>query len=159
VSLAEAERLVAQLEQHYQDYREGKGRTGRKKNLLGMLSHWIAYDAEEVAPQHEEFLTGITRITEDLAAQLSECPEEDRCAGSALALRAVDLLLQPKPRQPQGDRDWYLMLAEYSAGPLLRFLSREEVERQRTRMLAQTPRRLMYPKQLELLETAEQLLE
>ena len=159
MSLAEAERLVAQLEQHYRDYREGKGRTARKKNLLGMLSHWIAYDAEEVAPQHEQFLDGIARITEDLAAQMNELSEEEQCAGSALALRAVELLLQPKPRQPQRDRDWYLMLAEYSAGPLLRFRSREEVEQQREKMLAQTPRRLMYPKQLELLETAEQLLE
>ena len=158
MSLAEAERLVAQLEQHYQDYREGKGRPAKKKSLLGMLSHWIAYDAEEIAPQHEQFLEGLSRITGDLAEQLLSLGEEDRCAGSALALRSVELLLQPKPRQPQGDRDWYLMLAEYSAGPLLRFLSREEVERQRTRMLAQTPRRLMYPKQLELLETAEQLL-
>lgn len=159
MSIREAEELLQKLEKHYSDYQEGKGRRPRKKGFLQLLSHWVSYDAQDIAPYHEDFLMGVTRRAEALAEALNSLSPEEQAEGNRLALRAVELLLQPKPQQPQNDRDWYLMTAEYSAAPLLPFLSCEELQVQRDNMLAQTPRKLMYPKQLELLETVEELME
>ena len=67
MSISAAEELLRQLEQHYDDYREGRGRRPRKKGFLQMLSHWVAYDAHDIAPYHEDFLLGINRLTDSLA--------------------------------------------------------------------------------------------
>ena len=158
MSISAAEELLQQLERHYNDYKEGKGRRPRKKGFLQMLSHWVAYDVQDIAPYHEDFLLGVNQLTDRLAETLVSLSQEEQAEGGKLAVRAVELLLQPKPQQPQNDRDWYLMTAEYAAAPLLPFLSSEELQVQRDNMLAHTPRKLMYPKQLELLEAAEKLL-
>lgn len=158
MSLSGAEELLRQLEQHCSDYEAGKGMRPDKKGLLQILSHWVAYDAQNIAPYHEDFLLGVNRLTERLAETLAGLAEGERAAGGQVAARAVELLLRPKPQQPRNDRDWYLMTAEYAAAPLLPFLSAEELQTHRDNMLARTPRRLMYPKQLELLEQAEKLL-
>ena len=158
MSISVAEELLRKLEQHYDDYKEGRGRRPRKKGLLKMLSHWVAYDAQDIAPYHEDFLLGVNRLTEQLAETLGGLAPEERDEGNQLAGRAVELLLQPKPQQPQNDREWYLMTAEYAVTPLLPFLTQEELQAHRDSMLAHTPRKLMFPKQLELLEAVENRL-
>lgn len=159
MSVLEAEELLHQLETHYSDYKAGKGHRPEKKGILRMFSRWITYDVQDIAPQHEDFLDGVAQLSGKLANVLERLTGDDCMTGNALAVRAVELLLQPKPQQPQNDRDWYLMTAEYSAEPLLKFLPRDELQRQRDNMIARTPRRLMYPKQLQLLEAAEKLLD
>ena len=154
----DAGELVRRLEEHYRAYAGGTDRPEEKKGFARLFRHWVSYNAQSIEPVHQGFLDGASALAEELAAALEPLaaarPEESR----ALAARAVGLMLEPKPQGVKSDREWYLTAAEYTCAPLLPFLSREELGRQKDAMLARTPRRMMYPKQLELLERAEALL-
>ena len=158
MNLQEAVALVEKLELHFEEYASGKhGR--QKKGILQLLSHWIAYDVHHVEREHEDFLQGTTALIQKLAEGLESLPEEAQADAKALALRATQLLLRPKPKQPRNDRDWYLAAAEYSAIPLLTWLSQDELAHFRARLLEHTPRRMMFPNQVKLLEAMEKLLD
>ena len=88
-------------------------------------------------------------------AELS-AEEEDR--GKALAEQAVRSLLAEKSEALPNDRRLYLIAAEPLCAPLLPLLDRDALARRREEMLRITPRRLMFPRQLALLEEMDRLL-
>lgn len=158
-----ADELVCGLEEHFRRYTAAcerqKESGGFGDNLLRMFRHWISYNAKRAEPVHADFLEGLQAQVQALSAVLDELEAYDQRACRRLAARAVALLMAPQPEGVKSDCQWYLLVAEYQCGPLFAYLTREDLEHWRDEMLRRTPRRMMYPKQLELLETAEKLLE
>lgn len=158
-----ADELVCGLEEHFRRYTVSCERQreagGVGDNFLRMFRHWISYNAKRVEPMHADFLEELQKQVNALSAALTELEEIDPRACRRLAARAVSLLMAPQPEGVKSDCQWYLLVAEYQCGPLFSHLSREDLEYWRDEMLRRTPRRMMYPKQLELLQTAEKLLE
>lgn len=159
MSLQEAAALADRLEEHYRDYAFWNlGQPPRAKGFARLFRRWISYNDQDIAPADREFLDGTETLVKELAAALSALPPEEAEKGREIAERAVALMLEEKPREISNARRLYLIGAEALCAPLLPLLDREALVRRREAMLAVTPRRLMFPKQLELLEEMERLM-
>lgn len=154
--------VLAQLEEHYARYPEEYARQaaqgGVGRNFARMFRRWLSYNDQAAGPLHIAFLEGTAALTGELAGLLAELEQSDPLVSRELAMRGVALLLTPKPKGSMSECEWYMTAAEYHCAVLLPYLSREDLEYWRSEMLRRTPRRMMFPKQLELLEQAEKLL-
>ena len=158
MSLAEVTALADRLEAHVRDYAFGcRNQPPQAKGFARLFRRWFTY-SEEIEPVHRDFLDGVETLTAELAAAAAALPPEEAAGGRAEAERAVALLLGEKPRDLPGERRLYLVGAEALCAPLLPLLDREGLVRQRDAMVRLTPRRLMFPRQRELLEEMERLL-
>ncbi|NLU52282.1 MAG: hypothetical protein GXX10_05410 [Clostridiaceae bacterium] len=54
--------------------------------------------------------------------------------------------------------EWYMTVAEYQCFPLLPYLSREDLKHFHDLMLKRVPKRMMYPRQRQLVAQMEELL-
>lgn len=152
-----AAHLLTQLEELQAAYLSDEGlETDRGKGFLRLFRHWVSYNPQSISPRDAAFLKESERLTTALAEALAEAPPP---AGKEIASRAVRLLLNPPAVETHRDRAWYLLAAGYPSGQLFPYLSQSELRLVRDDMLARTPRRMMYPKQLELLDRAEALLD
>ena len=159
MSLADVTARLEALEEHYRAYVLAYREQPPKPKGFGKLfRRWFTYNAQETEPVHREFLEGAEALTKELAEAVAALPEEDKAPGAEAADRALSLMLGEKPSDLPNERRLYLIAAEALAAPLLPLTDREQLTRQRERMLALTPKRLMFPKQLELLEEMERLL-
>lgn len=154
---ARAQALARELEAHYRAYREN-AHARAEKGFFRLFQHWFSYDAQWAEPVHQAFLDGVSQLVSALAEALEALLRRNPEGSQSLALQAVQVMLEPKSRDAKSERDWYLLIAEYQCSPLLPYLSREDLQRFRDEMLERTPRRLMFPKQLALLEQTEALL-
>lgn len=158
----QAEALLEDIRAHYRRYAEdcrglsASGAPGR--SLARLFRHWISYDPQAAEPVHTAFLDGLSALVEELAGVLEAGVREDPAACQAAACQAVELLLDPRPRGAGADHASYLLAAEYQCAPLLPYLPREALERWRAELLRRTPRRMMFPKERELLARIETLM-
>ena len=160
MSLSDVNALAERLEAHYQDYALGtQGQPARPKGFARLFRRWFTYNAQDIEPVHKEFLEGVETLVGDLAAAAAALLPEETEGGQAAAEQAVARMLEEKPEGIPDDRRLYLVAAEALAAPLLPLLSRDGLARQRDAMLKNTPRRMMFPKQLELLEEMERHLD
>ena len=90
---------------------------------------------------------------------ISLLPPEDRRLGAMAAARAVERMLLPGEEGIPQARSLCMTAAEALCAPLLPYLAPDELRRLRDAMTARTPRRLMFPKQVELLDAMERRLE
>lgn len=149
--------LLARLEAVQAAYAGDEGlETGKHRGFARLFRHWVSYNVQSIAPRDEQFLKESERLTAALAAALAQLPPEE---GQPIAARAAALLLNPPAVETHQDRAWYLLAAGYPCGRLFPYLSQAELRRVRDGLLARTPRRMMFPKQLELLQCAEALLD
>ena len=159
MSLADVTARLEALEEHYRAYVLAYREQPPKPKGFGKLfRRWFTYNAQEIEPVHQQFLEGTEALVRELAEAVAALPDEDKAAGVEAADRAVSLMLGEKPDGLPNDRRLYLIAAEALAAPLLPLLDRERLRSQRDRMLALTPKRLMFPRQLELLGEMEGLL-
>lgn len=155
----EAERLAAQLSELCRNYASGNHEKRAGSAFARIFRHWISYDAGRIEAEDSRFLNEAGRLTYDLAEALASLSQEDLAAAQRIAAGAVGGLLFSGPAKPLTDRDWYLTAAGYESEKLFLYLSREDLSRVRDEMCRRTPRRLMFPRQLELLKAVETLLE
>lgn len=155
----EAERLAAQLSELCQNYASGDCAKGAGSGFARIFRHWLSYNAERIEAEDSRFLNEVARLTKDLAELLISLSQEDPAAARRIAAGAVGELLFFGPAKPLTDRDWYLTAAGYESERLFPHLSREDLGWVRDEMCRRTPRRLMLPRQLELLKAVETLLE
>ena len=75
---------------------------------------------------------------------------------------SIHSIVAPPGRSDQrdvgGGKPSYLLAAEYQCAPLLPYLPREALERWRAELLRRTPRRMIFPKERELLARIETLM-
>ena len=164
VTCAEAavEELLAKLDEIYQNYIEKTD--SHEKSFRGMgrlFKRWFSsYNPSVAEPIHQEFLDGVAGVTGQLLLVFEQVSEENPEICRAYAARAADLIMAPKkPDREKSAADWYLAISEYQFAPLLPFLNSEDLRRLRDAQLKTTPKRMMVPKQREMLQTMEDLLD
>ena len=158
-SLSQARLLLTSLEDHYcsyeQQWQDHQRSRSIRQGIASLFQHWVSYDDQDAHPIHTEFLTKTQALVDELAEALHQCDPDE---GSQLAGQAVSLMLSPKPSQGKNDCQWYMMAAEAFCAPLLPFMTSEELARQKAQWLKKTPKRLMLPKQQELLAHMDHIL-
>ena len=160
MSLSDVTALGARLEDHLAAYARGTaGQPPQPKGFARLFRRWFSYNAQDIEPVHKDFLEGTEALAGELAAAIAALPPEEADRGKAAAEQAVTALLGEKPEALPNDRRLYLIAAEPLCAPLLPLLGREALARRRGEMLRITPRRRMFPRQLELLEEMDRLLE
>lgn len=160
MSQSDVTALAERLEAHYRDYALGPlGEPPKPKGFARLFRRWFTYNAQDIEPVHKDFLDGTQGLVRELAEAVAALPPAEAAEGRRTAERAVEGMLGEKPQGIPNDRVLYLVAAEGLCAPLLPLLDREGLVRQRDGMLARTPKRLMFPRQLELLEEMERLLD
>lgn len=159
MSLSDVTALKARLEDHLSAYARGTvGQPPQAKGFARLFRRWFSYNAQDIEPVHKDFLEGTEALVNQLAAAVAELSAEEEDRGKALAEQAVRSLLAEKSEALPNDRRLYLIAAEPLCAPLLPLLDRDALARRREEMLRITPRRLMFPRQLALLEEMDRLL-
>ena len=160
MSLSDVTALGERLEDHYREYAFGTlSQPPRPKGFARLFRRWFTYNAQDIQPGDKAFLDGTEALIGELAAAVAALSPEEAEGGKAAAERAVALMTGEKPENIPNSRRLYLIAAEALCAPLLPLLDREALVRQRDAMVKVTPKRLMFPRQLELLEEMERLLE
>lgn len=160
MSLPEVTALADRLEAVLRDYALGPlGAPPQPKGFARLFRRWFTYNAQDIEPIHKAFLEETEALVGELAAGLAALPAREAAEGRAEAERAVAAMLAAKPAEIPNDRRLYLVAAEALCAPLLPLLDREALARRREEMLRVTPKRLMFPRQRELLAEMERLLE
>jgi hypothetical protein len=118
----------------------------------------MGYNPLSVNPDDQAFLDEVERITSQFVPMLEEMKVNNPDACMGYAAKAVDVLLTQKPAKEKTAGDWYLTVAEYQISFLLPYLSCNELKNTREKLLKRTPKRLMFPKQLELIRLIDKLL-
>lgn len=156
----QAEELLHQLNRHYADYLEKYQDQQRSQSLFAKLfGKWFtSLEPSSADSLHQDFLAGVERIVSGLTATLKQLELSDPHLCQTLAEKAVDRLMMPKPEKEKTQAEWYMAIAEYQAEPLLPYLSREALQRHRDLLLKRVPKRMMYPRQRQLLERVEELI-
>lgn len=148
--------LVEQLESHYKNYMQLPEEPPKQWDLSRLFRGWFSNNESQSEPIHQTFLAGTESLCRELTQTLDKLEPE---VSGPLALRGVQLILEHSGACSDRDRASYLIAAEQLVIPLLRYLAPNELEAQREAMLARTPKRMMFPKQLEILQTIEHLIE
>lgn len=152
---------LEQLCEVYRVYLEENQEQQPSPNILSRLfGGWFASsDPQKMEPVHREFLQAVENIAGQLAELLEQLKRDHTDLCQAYAQRAISIMLVPKTEKEKLAAEWYMTAAEYQSAMLLPYLSRFELRRVRDGMLKRTPKRLMYPKEKELLEQIEFHLE
>lgn len=159
MSLAEAAALTDRLGETLAAYaRRTPEEAAKPKGFAKLFRRWFTYNPREIEPVHKAFLEETEALVKELVSAVASLSGEERSRGGEKAEEAVALLLAEKPEDLPTDRRLYLIAAEPLCAPLLPLLTREALARRREAMLAVTPRRLLFPRQRELLEEMDRLL-
>lgn len=156
----DAAKLLERLTDIYLDY-SGKNfdQGNPKRGVARLFRKWFtSFDSLSVNSVHQEFLDEVGRIVKKLSLALEELKTDDADACMGFAGQAVSLMLAPKPTKEKTTAEWYLTIAEYQCTSILPFVSYSELKRTREDMLKRTPKRLMYPRQREMIELMESLI-
>jgi len=147
------------LQKVYDDYKADSRPVPQPRGIGEALRGWLAGSQLTQADTrgmafYDQVAEAVSCLEKTLAACAKELP--DLCF--SYAKEAAELMLVWNPDQQPRDIKWYLLAAESHLIPLLPYLKKEELADLRTRYLAATPRRLMFPNQRKLLDRMEQLL-
>ncbi len=160
-NIEKSEKLLQSLGSVFSDFtdQETQKRQTKTKKLSRMFAGWFSGSNPLSAnAEHQAFLDDVERIIAQLVSVLEDvrrgCPEESM----RIAAQAVTILLPPKPAREKTAMDWSLTAAEYKIISLLPYLSADDLKNTRAMLLGRTPKRMMFPKQLELLKVIDNLL-
>lgn len=156
----QAEDLLGQLDRYYSEYLERYRQQEKSKSKIAKLfGKWFtSFEPTSSDSMHQEFLNGIERIVSGLAMILNNLKQKNPQYCQSVAGKAVGRIMTPKPAREKTTAEWYMTVAEYQCFPLLPYLSREDLEHFHDLMLERVPRRMMYPRQRQLVEQMEELL-
>ena len=155
-TLNRAEQYLEQLRTLYADYRREEPEEESGLNLGRLFKGWFSSGIGKMEPEDRRFVDGAEELSGQLAEAIGGEPEGE--TRRSLAVEAVTLILDAGSPNPGTGKELYLTAAEQYCIPLLKYLSGEDLARLKSSMLAKTPKRMMFPKQLEVLEAMERLM-
>lgn len=147
--------ILDRLEARYWELSEAAAaREKPKATLSGIFDRWFrSSTASEPEPMFTDFIKTVQQLLSELAEALGEADEEER---SAAALDAAGLMLRVKPVNEKSQAEWYMVAAEYSFSELVPLTPQETLKAIRDAYVRGTPKRMMYPRQRDLLKRMEQ---
>lgn len=148
------EEILGDLEQLYRDY--CPARPIVRKGLETIFAKWMRFGSDQIALADQTFLQGVSQTVAALAENLRELSAVDRITGEKIAERGLEIIFAPKRRYPATDVEHYLAIAEYSAVPIFPYASLPNLHKVRENLVKRVPRRMMLPKELELLTLLEE---
>lgn len=155
----QAAQLLERLRCVYRLYIESN--QNHEKSFIGvarLFRRWFSYNQSAAEPLHQKFLDDVESIIAELASVLGQLVRYATDLSNKYAAKAADLILAPKPDREKTTAEWYMTIAEYKCVAILIYLAADDLERIRDAQLKHTPKRMMYPKQRELLEYIEKQL-
>ena len=123
-----------------------------------MFEKWFILDPNAIKPLNKEFLEDVRNYAAKLALVLERMDESAPEVCRDYAGKALGIMLAPKPDKQKTDADRYLAIAEYESVPLFSFASPNDLRRIKDELLKRTPKRFMFPKQLEMVELLENII-
>lgn len=151
--------LLDRLSQVYFSYQENGHR--KMKTMYGitrLFRGWFSYNAAAIDSLHQDFLNDVESIINELSTTLKTLSQDAPDICNAYAAKAVDLILAPKPTKDKTAVEWYMTIAEYKCSALLPYLALDDLKRTKDNWLGRLPKRLMYPRQRELLKDMEKYI-
>lgn len=151
-----ARELVERLDRLYRELGpSARQQEQAKRGLARLLDRWFrGAQTADADPMYREFLDAAGALTQALAAALVDLGPAER---DERALAAARILLAPKKLETCATDEWYRVAAERECAALLPFLRRDTLKRLRDEYVRNTPRRMMLPRQRELLDQMERL--
>ena len=153
-----AAELVEQLRFAYEAFQELAGE--KEKSKTGMTGFFgklfQSAGSSEPEPHCAEFLAKVQALVGQLEAALRGA---DADARDALVSEAADIMLAKKPIENKSPAEWYMVAAEYGFSALVPHLSGAALGSVRDHYASSYPKRMMYPRQRELLKRMEQGLQ
>lgn len=148
--------LLGQLSEVYSNYQNNDKQLKAKHGITRLFRKWfISYNPTVVDTMHQEFLDNVEGIIEQLCIALEQLSYDAKELCNDYAAKVVNLMLAPKPTKYKTTVEWYMTIAEYQCACLLPYLAQDELIQIKNKWLERLPRRLMYPKQRELLKHME----
>jgi len=148
------EEILGNLEQLYRDYCAVK--PVAHKGFEAIFAKWMRAGSDQIAPADQAFLHGVRQAVATLAEELSELAAFDRGTCEKIAGRGLAVLFAPKSKRPATDIERYLVIAECFAAPLFPHASLPDLHAVRNTLARRVPKRMMLPKELELLTLLEE---
>ena len=152
----ECENQLKMLNELYSGYTNRQSQ--KKKGVSEMFAKWVRNDANQIEPVSKEFLKNVESLIGALDNTLSSISCFDRSLCEKLCGRALLIIFAHKPANETNDTERYLAASEYLAPVLFKYASRDDMNRIREELLARIPRRLMYPKQREIVDMLGEML-
>ena len=153
-----AAELIKGLSGVYLEYAKQNSLRNPKRGFNMLFERWFRLDPHAIEPLHKEFLGSVTHFVTKLALALERMKDSEPEVCGDYAGRALGIMFAPKPDKQKTDADRYLVIAEYESVPLFSYASRDDLQGIRDELLKRTPRRFMFPKQLEMVELIEKII-
>lgn len=152
-----AREVLDRLEERYRAFSEAAGsRVKPKLGLAGVFEKWFRSPGpSEPQPMFTDFLKSVQALSEELAEALRGASAEER---SEAGFAAARIMLASKPTNDKSEAEWYMIAAEYSFSALIPVLAPDTLRAIRDDYKSRTPKRMMFPRQLELLKRMERAL-
>lgn len=129
------------------------------KGLQQMFSGWFSSGGRYAVPMEQvAFFAQVESIVTRLTSVLGCLRETDPARCHAYTRQALELLLSlGSDKAPSGGAT-YLIVAGYQSAALFSFASPGDLEQIRKELLRRTPRRMMFPKEREMLAQMETVI-
>ena len=149
--------ILNRLEARYEALSEAAGAREKPKVTLGSIfDRWFrSSTTTEPEPMFTEFLKSVQELLSELAESLRGADKEER---SQVALDAARLMLRVKPVNEKSQAEWYMVAGEYSFSALIPLTPKDTLKSIRDAYVRGTPKRMMYPRQRELLKLMEEAI-
>lgn len=154
---ATAEKLVANMHVFYDKYDQAARKLAVDNIRSGAwINRWFTgsnkVDQSEI---HKQFYDAVEKRCALLDGCLGQLPPEE---ARPIAAEAVSIVLDPVPDSMRDAGGWVRLAAEPLCEPLLKYLSREELEAIRAKYLDVYPKRMMFASQKKLLKAMDGML-
>ena len=150
-----AAELLEELSGAYLEYARKNRIENPKRGFNLLFEKWFKLDPNEIKPLHKEFLDNVKHFVAKLVLVLESMDEGAPEICCDYAGKALGIMFAPKPDKQKKDADRYLTIAEYESVPLFSYASPDDLRRIRDELLKRTPKRFMFPKQLEMVSYME----
>ena len=150
-----AQEIIDRLDAQYQAFTVSAGeREKAKTGLAGLFDKWFrSTSPSQPEPLYLDFLKSVQGLINELAEVLRKAKAEE-IDSSILAVSRI--MLAPKPIDEKTQAEWYMVAAEYSFSALIPLLTPGSLHLIRDDYARNTPKRMMYPRQRDLLKLMEQ---
>lgn len=149
-----APEIIRQMEAQYQALTvNDREREKTQKGLGVVFDKWFrSASPTEPEPLYADFLLSVQTLANQLADALCGLDAEER---GKCAVAAAKIMLRPKPVDQKTQAEWFMVAAEYSFSALIPYLPADAIAKIRDEYVRDTPKRMMYPRQRDLLKLME----
>lgn len=139
--------------------KEAQKQPSSTKRITRLFAGWFSgFNPLSSDPGHQAFLDEVERIIAQLVSNIEKIKVKWPDVSISAAARAAEILLPPKSGRERTPADWTLTVAEYQLIHLIPFLAADTLKDIRATLLRRTPKRMMFPKQRELIAVIDTLL-